>query len=51
MNELDKVTRRLAAGLVFAMGLAASGCAVVDHLPFVGGHEDAPAGEDRKSVV
>ena len=42
MKPLSRVSRRLAAGLVLAMSLAAGGCAVLDHMPFVGGHEDAP---------
>ena len=44
MKPLNKVTRHLAVGLLFLIGMAVGGCAVVEHLPFVGGHEDAPAG-------
>ena len=44
MKPLNKNTRHLAVGLLFSMGMAVGGCAVVEHLPFVGGHEDAPAG-------
>lgn len=43
MKPLNKITRHLAVGLLFSIGMAVGGCAVVEHLPFVGGHEDAPA--------
>ena len=43
MKPLNKITHHLAVGLLFSIGMAVGGCAVVEHLPFVGGHEDAPA--------
>lgn len=42
MKPMNRVLRRFAAGLIGVLSSTIGGCAVMDHMPFGGGYDDAP---------